>query len=89
MPPAISRLWKHPSSGVFWLRKRLPEDLRKLIGKRKEKCSLHTRDPIEAKRRHAKALAEIEARWANLRSGPKALTEREARPHLRIGSLSR
>jgi integrase len=78
MPLAMSRPWKHPSSGVFWLRKGVPEDLRKLVGKREEKRSLQTRDPAEAKRRHAEALAEIEARWANLRTGPKALTEREA-----------
>ena len=78
MPLAMSRPWKHPSSGVYWLRKGVPEDLRKLVGKREEKRSLQTRDPAEAKRRHAEALAEIEARWANLRAGPKALTEREA-----------
>lgn len=78
MPLAMSRPWKHPSSGVYWLRKGVPEDLRKLVGKREEKRSLLTRDPVEAKRRHAEALAEIEARWANLRAGPKALTEREA-----------
>jgi hypothetical protein len=78
MPLAMSRPWKHPSSAVFWLRKGVPEDLRKLVGKREEKRSLQTRDPAEAKRRHAEALAEIEARWANLRAGPKALTEREA-----------
>jgi hypothetical protein len=46
--------------------------------KREEKVSLQTRDPAEAKVRHAKALAELEARWANLRAGPKPLTEREA-----------
>jgi hypothetical protein len=28
--------------------------------------------------RHAKALADLEARWANLRAGPKPLTERDA-----------
>src|SRR5882757_5624233 len=78
MPLAMSRPWKHPSSGVYWLRKGVPEDLRKLVGKREEKRSLQTRDPVEAKRRHAEALAEIEGRWANLRAGPKALTEREA-----------
>ena len=78
MPLAMSRPWKHPSSGVYWLRKGVPEDLRKLVGKREEKRSLQTRDPVEAKRRHAEALAEIESRWANLRAGPKALTEREA-----------
>ncbi len=74
----MSRPWKHPKSNVYWLRKRVPDDLLKLVGKREEKRSLLTRDPVEAKRRHAEALAEIEERWANLRAGPKALTEREA-----------
>jgi integrase len=78
MPLAMSRPSKHPKSGVYWLRKGVPEDLRALVGKREEKRSLRTRDPVEAKRRHAEALAEIEERWANLRAGPKALTEREA-----------
>jgi integrase len=78
MPLAMSRPWKHPNSGFYWLRKGVPEDLRALVGKREEKRSLLTRDPAEAKRRHAEALAELEARWANLRAGPRALSEREA-----------
>ena len=78
MPLAMSRPWKHPNSGVYWLRKGVPEDLRELVGKREEKRSLQTRDAVQAKRRHAEALAEIEVRWANLRAGPKAVTEREA-----------
>jgi uncharacterized protein DUF6538 len=78
MSLAMSRPWKHPKSGVYWVRKRVPDDLLKLVGKREEKRSLQTRDPGEAKRRHAEALVEIEGRWANLRAGPKALTEREA-----------
>ena len=78
MPLAMSRPWKHPNSGVYWLRKGVPDDLRALVGKREEKRSLGTRDPVEAKRRHAEALAEIEERWANLRSGPKILTEKAA-----------
>jgi hypothetical protein len=65
-------------AAVFWLRKGVPGDLRELVGKREEKRSLRTRDPVEAKRRHAEALAELEGRWANLRAGPKSLTEREA-----------
>jgi integrase len=77
MPLAMSRPWKHPKSGVYWLRKGVPEELRALVGKREEKRSLQTRDPAEAKRRHAEALSEIETRWANLRSGPKTLTEME------------
>ncbi|MGY4432225.1 hypothetical protein ACVWWO_004702 [Bradyrhizobium sp. F1.13.1] len=78
MPLAMSRPWKHPKTGIYQLRKVVPDDLRKLVGKREEKVSLQTRDPGEAKVRHAKALAELEARWANLRAGPKLLTEREA-----------
>jgi hypothetical protein len=78
MPLAMSRPSKHPKTGIYQLRKVVPEDLRKLVGKREEKVSLQTRDPVEAKQRFAKALAELEARWANLRAGPKSLTEREA-----------
>ncbi|MCK1683799.1 tyrosine-type recombinase/integrase [Bradyrhizobium sp. 147] len=78
MPLAMSRPWKHPKTGIYQLRKAVPEDLRKLVGKREEKVSLQTRDPAEAKVRHANALAELEARWANLRAGPVPLTEREA-----------
>jgi hypothetical protein len=74
---AMSRPSKHPNS-VCWLRKGVPEDLRQLVGKREEKRSLLTRDPTEARRRHAEALAEIELCWVNLRAGPKVLTEREA-----------
>lgn len=67
-----------PQNWNLSARKAVPEDLRKLVGKREEKVSLQTRDPAEAKVRHAKALAELEARWANLRAGPVPLTEREA-----------
>jgi hypothetical protein len=49
-----------------------------LFRKREEKRSRGTRDPIEAKRVHAQALAELGERWANLRSGPRAVSEREA-----------
>jgi hypothetical protein len=78
MALAMARPWKHPKTGIFWLRKRIPDDLRPLLGKREEKQSLGTRDPDEAKRVHARALAELDERWANLRSGPRALSEREA-----------
>jgi hypothetical protein len=73
----MSRPQKHPNSGVYWLRKRVPDDLWALVGKREEKLSLGTRNPEEAKRRHAQALIEIEARWANLRGGARTLTRQE------------
>jgi hypothetical protein len=73
----MARPHKHPHSGVYWLRKRVPDDLRQLVGKGEEKRSLGTRNPEEAKRRHAEVLSEIEAQWANLRRGTRSLTPEE------------
>ena len=78
MALAMARPWKHPKTGIYWLRKRIPEDLRPILGKREEKASLGTRDAAEAKRLHAQALVELEERWANLRAPPKPISEREA-----------
>jgi hypothetical protein len=63
----MSRPWKHPKTGVYWLRKRVPDELRELVGKREEKRSLGTRDPAEAKRRHVEILAALDTQWSNLR----------------------
>ncbi|WP_238296961.1 site-specific integrase [Methylobacterium soli] len=73
-----ARPWKHPKTGMFWLRRGVPADLRALVGKSEEKLSLRTKDPNEAKRLHAIALAELENRWSSLRAGPRRLSEREA-----------
>ncbi len=70
----MTRPQKHPDSGYYWFRKRVPDDLREAIGKREERFSLGTRDPNEAKRLHALKLAEVEERWANLRRGQRSLS---------------
>jgi hypothetical protein len=48
MPLAMARPWKHSKTGIYWLRKRVSDDLVRLVGKQEEKRSLGTRDPIEA-----------------------------------------
>lgn len=78
MSLAMSRPFKHPTTGVYYLRKRVPHDLVPVVGRREEKISLNTKNPVEAKRLHLAALADLEARWANLRAGPVTLSEREA-----------
>jgi integrase len=70
----MARPWKHPDSGYYWFRKRVPDDLRDAIGKREERFSLGTREPNEAKRLHAQKLAEVEERWSNLRRGQRPLS---------------
>jgi len=71
-PPETSEDWHLLASQA---RPRRPA---KLVGKREEKHSLGTRDPAEAKRKHLAALTVVEERWANLKVGPRRLTEREA-----------
>ena len=78
MPLPMTRPWKHPKTGIYWLRKRVPAHLQEVVGKVEEKLSLKTREPGEAKKRHAVALAALEQRWDNLAAGPRRLTEREA-----------
>jgi hypothetical protein len=89
MALAMARPWKHPN-GTYYLLKRVPKDLQALVGKKLVKRSLGTRDPAEAKARHAQENAKLEKTWAGLRAGlqtgpqtspqagPRSLTEREA-----------
>ncbi|GJE55812.1 DUF6538 domain-containing protein [Methylobacterium thuringiense] len=64
---AMSRPSRHPKTGIFWLRKRVPSDLVARVGRAIEYFSLQTREPLEAKQRHSEAIARLEARWAELR----------------------
>jgi hypothetical protein len=81
MALAMSRPWKHPKTGVYWLRKGISEALREAVGKREEKLSLHTKDPVEAKLRHAEALAGIE------NVGPTCARDRSLRPSAKLINL--
>lgn len=74
----MSRPWKHPATGIYWFRRRVPSSLKALVGKTEEKFSLGTRDPTEAKRLHAEAAVEVERRWANLSAPVITISEREA-----------
>jgi hypothetical protein len=78
LPVPLIRPVKRPKTGVYSLRKRVPDDLRERVGKREEKRSLKTKDAAEAKLSLLQALSELEMRWANLREGPRSLSEREA-----------
>ncbi|RDE09887.1 DUF6538 domain-containing protein [Pelagibacterium lacus] len=75
---SVSRPWKHPTTGVYYYRRAVPEDLRAVIGRREEKRSLGTKDPATAKAAHATVAAEIEAKWAGMRQGVQAITNKQA-----------
>lgn len=73
----MSRPFKHPKTGVYLFRKAVPKDLRPILGKVEEKRSLGTKDPAEARRRHAEVAAEVEKVWQGLRRGAQRLTMKQ------------
>lgn len=72
-----ARPWKHPKTGMFWFRRRVPVDLVEVIGREEEKFSLKTKDAAEAKLRHAEATVIVEKRWRALREPARPITEVE------------
>lgn len=87
MALAMATPWLHPRTRVYYLRRRVPDDLKAVLGRGEVRRSLGTRDPKEAKRLFTEALAELEAQWANLRGGTRTLSEKEA--HILAASIGR
>lgn len=67
---SMTRPFLHPKTGVFYFRKGVPEHLRPILGKREEKVSLGTKDPAEARRRHAVVAAEVDVAWGKAMAAP-------------------
>jgi integrase len=55
---------RHPDSGIYVFRKRVPDRLKAKVGKSEIKFSLRTRDPDIARLRNLEAMVEIERAWA-------------------------
>lgn len=75
---AMSRPHKHPRTGTYWFRARVPTDLVAVVGRREVTRTLGTKNPSEAKVRWAEVRAEFDTYCSNLRCGPRDITEREA-----------
>lgn len=65
IPTAIKR----PTSEYYWIRKKVPADLRPLVGKTEIWASLKTKDERQANIKIGAENAKIEADWARLRAG--------------------
>ncbi|MCD2339685.1 site-specific integrase [Ideonella azotifigens] len=63
----MAQPFKHPASGIYYLRRKVPPELRASLG-REFKQSLKTREPAEAKARFAEAWAQAEAAFAAARA---------------------
>lgn len=87
----MTRPWKHPDSGIFYFRKRVPDAFRPRIKKAIVKVSLNTRDPAEAKRRHAEMALAVAEEWAAMMRAPEppkaAMSLSEKQCHALAGEL--
>ena len=63
----MAQPYKHPKSGIYHLRRKVPDALRGALG-REYKRSLDTRDPSEAKARFAAARTDSERVFALARA---------------------
>ena len=61
MALAMARPTKHPKSGVYRVRRAVPDDLRSVVAKRELIQTLDTKDPAEAKRRAPPVVARFDA----------------------------
>lgn len=68
MALAMSRPWRDPGTGIWYLRKRVPKSLVPLVGRPLVKRSLGTKDSKEAKCFFPAALAKLESEWASIRA---------------------
>ncbi|MEH2473651.1 integrase [Nitrobacteraceae bacterium AZCC 2161] len=55
---------RHPESGIYWFRKRVPDRLRESVGRTEIKFSLRTPDPQVARLRNLDAMLKLERAWA-------------------------
>jgi len=65
----IAQPFRHPDSGIYYLRRRVPDDLRQIIGKTEIRRSLNTRHHQQAKAAFALAYAASERLFSDARQG--------------------
>lgn len=69
----IAQPFRHPDSGIYYLRRRVPDDIRQVIGKTEIRRSLNTRNHHQAKAAFAIAYAESERFFQQVRSDNSSL----------------
>lgn len=67
---------RHPESGIFLFRKRVPAHLKASVGKSEIKFSLKTRDPVVARIRNLEETARIERAWSKINGAVVEALER-------------
>ena len=69
----MPRPFKHPKTGIYYFRQKVPADLRAKLGDRIISRSLRTKDPEQAKLRNAEEVRKQAMSWEAHRKGPSPL----------------
>lgn len=73
----MPRPFKHPKTGVYYFRVRVPADLVGILGKTEVKVSLGTKNPALAKELFSDKERRVAKEWKTLRSQPEPLTQKQ------------
>lgn len=73
----MARPYKHPKTGIYYYRQKIPADLRPKLGDKIISRSLHTRDPQTAKTRNAEEVRKQALLWDRYRKEPEPLTQKQ------------
>lgn len=65
----IAQPFRHPDSGIYYLRRRVPDDIRSILGKTEIRRSLNTRNHHKAKSAFVLAYAESQRLFDDARNG--------------------
>jgi integrase len=79
MTAKIKYLWQRPETAMLWFRRRVPQDLRGILGLDYIQQSLDTADIRQAHRLVTGLVREQDAQWKALRSDAKEGVEAQAR----------
>jgi hypothetical protein len=66
MVQALGTPKRHPESGIYLFRKRVPERMRESVGRREIKFSLRTRDTAVARIRNPEEMVRLERAWSKV-----------------------
>jgi integrase len=73
----MPRPFKHPKTGVYYFRMRVPRDLVGIVGKAEVKISLATKDPALAKELFSDRERQVAMEWKALRAAPEPIPHRQ------------
>lgn len=73
--PAMSYLFRHPKTSIYWFRRGVPVNLRPVIGKTEVKRSFGTTEVREAKRLALTVATEVDELFAAAAKTVSAMSE--------------